>query len=373
MKGRLDALANAKPSNPNNLIDELQETLAHDPVARRVEALRRVTDLFLGRCVDYSDEQIAVFDDVFLCLIDQVETSALALLAERVAGAPNTPAVTMRRLASHELISVAGPPLAQSSLDEETLLTIVRTRGQEHMLAVSQRETVSESVTDVLVDRGNAQVVESIARNDGARFSEHGFTQLVRHAEKRESLASCVALRADIPRHHLLKLLSKASDAVHAALQAKSPGPYADIAITMDEVRRRARASKDLSPSASLAHAMVRSLFENGRINESQLYIFATDGKFDEATAGLACLANVPVDLAEMIMIDKRVEGILILAKVSHLSWPTVQAFIRMRALLSKLPTGDDEENRGSYERLLLTTAQQVLRFHRMQLATSPG
>ena len=41
-----------------DLLDELQTTLAHGTVARRVETLRRVTDLFLNGAVDYSDEQI---------------------------------------------------------------------------------------------------------------------------------------------------------------------------------------------------------------------------------------------------------------------------------------------------------------------------
>ena len=41
---------------PENLLDELQSTLAHGTVARRVETLRRVTDLFLNGAVDYSDD-----------------------------------------------------------------------------------------------------------------------------------------------------------------------------------------------------------------------------------------------------------------------------------------------------------------------------
>ena len=54
---------------PESLLDELQTTLAHGTVARRVETLRRVTDLFINGAVDYSDEQIALFDDVFQCLM----------------------------------------------------------------------------------------------------------------------------------------------------------------------------------------------------------------------------------------------------------------------------------------------------------------
>ena len=54
---------------PESLLDELQSTLAHGTVARRVETLRRVTDLFINGAVDYSDAQVGLFDDVFQCLI----------------------------------------------------------------------------------------------------------------------------------------------------------------------------------------------------------------------------------------------------------------------------------------------------------------
>jgi len=61
---------------PLSLLDELQSTLAHGTVARRVETLRRVTDLFINGAVDYSDAQVGLFDDVFQCLMDHIETSA---------------------------------------------------------------------------------------------------------------------------------------------------------------------------------------------------------------------------------------------------------------------------------------------------------
>jgi hypothetical protein len=58
----------SKPlSTSESLLDELQTTLAHGTVARRVEALRRVTDLFISGVVEFSDDQIALFDDVFQC------------------------------------------------------------------------------------------------------------------------------------------------------------------------------------------------------------------------------------------------------------------------------------------------------------------
>src|SRR6201989_3181314 len=100
--------ANTSPS-PASLLDELQTTLAHGTVARRVETLRRVTDLFINGAVDYSDEQIGFFYDVFQCLIVHIEPSAKALLSNRLAPIDSAPPQTIRALAFDDLIEVAAP------------------------------------------------------------------------------------------------------------------------------------------------------------------------------------------------------------------------------------------------------------------------
>src|SRR3954451_25169386 len=117
-----DRVMTSKPASLE-LLDELQAALAHGTVARRVETLRRVTDLFLNCAVDYSDEQIALFDDVFNCLLRRIEVSAKALLANRLAPIDSAPPMTIRTLAFDDLIEVAAPVLAQSQrLDDETLI-----------------------------------------------------------------------------------------------------------------------------------------------------------------------------------------------------------------------------------------------------------
>src|ERR1700750_1928029 len=89
------------------LLDELQTALAHGTVARRVETLRRVTDLFINGAVDYSDEQIELFDDVFQCLMRHIEASAKALLANWLAPLDPAPPQTIRALAFDDLIEIA--------------------------------------------------------------------------------------------------------------------------------------------------------------------------------------------------------------------------------------------------------------------------
>src|ERR1700737_2368000 len=225
-----------------NLLDELQATLAHGTVARRVETLRRVTDLFINGAVDYSNEQVGLFDDVFQCLMHHIETSAKALLANRLAPIDTAPPQTIRTLAFDDLIEVAAPVLSRSErLDDDTLIETARNKSQAHLMAISTRRVLSGAVTDVLVLRGNDEVIHSTVNNPGAEFSERGFTRLVNRAEGNDDLATCIGLRPAIPRHLYLKLLAKASDAVRARLEAAHPPLAGEVSTAVREVTQRAR------------------------------------------------------------------------------------------------------------------------------------
>ncbi|MET4272953.1 MULTISPECIES: DUF2336 domain-containing protein [unclassified Bradyrhizobium] len=356
-----------------NLLEELQTTLSHGTVAHRVEMLRRVTDLFVGNAVDYSGDHVRVFDDVFQCLIEQIETSARALLAERLAPIAAAPPKIIRTLALDEVIEVSGPVLSKSErLDEATLIEIARTRGQAHLKAISLRRVLSEALSDVLVTRGDEDVVQSTVSNPGAQLSEGSLADLVTRAERDDDLASCIGLRPDLPRHHYLKLVAKASLAVRRKLEAAHPELADDVSSVVQEAAQRIRAAA-MTRQTERARALVKSLHEDGRLTELQVATFAEQGKFDETNAGLAALAGVAVETAETMMIESRVEGVMILAKVAAMQWSSVRAIIALREKLSGGSQTDMLTLRDAYEALRSSTAQQVLRFHRMQQGATPA
>ena len=135
----------------------------------------------------------------------------------------------------------------------------------------------------------------------------------------------------------------------------------------------RARRAGGHHQETAIAHALVKSLYEDGRLDELQVTAFAEAGKFDETNAAIAALANVPVSIAENMMMETRAEGVMILAKVAGMSWSTVKAIINMRDELSGAEPTDLAACKATYERLRSSTAQQVLRFHRMQQTATPA
>src|ERR1700686_5290027 len=237
-------MSSKSASTSESLLDELQTTLAHGTVARRVETLRRVTDLFINVAVDFSDEQIALFDDVFQCLMKHIETSAKTLLANRLAPIDTAPPLTIRALALDDIIEVAAPVLSRSErLDDDALIETARNKSQAHLMATSTRRVLSDAVTDVLVLRGNDEVIQSTVNNPGAEFSERGFTRLISRAEGDDDLATCIGLRPTIPRHLYLKLLAKASVTGRGRLEAAHPPLGGEVPSGGRGATRRARSA----------------------------------------------------------------------------------------------------------------------------------
>lgn len=103
------------PATRSELFDELELAIQGGSAERRLQTLRRVTDLFLGGADRFNDEQIGVFDDVLGHLIRKIEARALIELSVRLAPLDNAPIEAVRQLARHDAIAVAGPVLAESA------------------------------------------------------------------------------------------------------------------------------------------------------------------------------------------------------------------------------------------------------------------
>jgi uncharacterized protein (DUF2336 family) len=153
-----------------SLLPELEDVVQHGSAEKRAKTLRRITSLFLDGAANFTDEHVALFDDVIGALIEEIEVKALAELARRLAPVPNAPHGVVTTLAKNDDISVAGPVLRQSHLADPDLKYIAETKSQAHLLALSTRLGLSETLSDVLVRRGDSDVARSVATNHKARL-----------------------------------------------------------------------------------------------------------------------------------------------------------------------------------------------------------
>jgi uncharacterized protein (DUF2336 family) len=85
------------------------------------------------------------------------------------------PSGVIECLTRDDEIWVAGTVLSNSPrLSTNTLVEVAKTKGQNHLFAISARENLPEAVTDVLVEQGERRVIRKLAGNATARFSEAG-------------------------------------------------------------------------------------------------------------------------------------------------------------------------------------------------------
>jgi len=349
------------------LLDELETALASGSIARRIEILTRLTDLFLNGAEHYSEDQVGVFDDVMARLVNTIETKARAKLAHRLAPISNAPTHVIHMLAFDDDIEVARPVLIQSErLDDRDLMVSAGTKSQQHLFAIAQRRMLSEAVTDVLVERGDRDVVHSVVKNIGARFSDAGFRMLVKRSTGDDVLATEVGSRTDIPRPHFLVLLEKASSEVRARLSSENP--QAGIAIegvvaeVVGGIRTQAR---NASPDFAAAQAAVERQNRIRRIGETEIYQYARERKFEETAIALSIMCDTPIDVVERALLDPGAEIVLILAKVAALSSTTTKAILLLRAADRGMSAKDLDQALSSFNRLQHDTARRVLSFFR--------
>lgn len=182
------------------LISELDVALSKATNFRHLQILKRVTDLFVIGADKYSDEQVAIFDDVMTRLVENMDQRALSELSARLAEVTNPPKGVVAHLSGSDNIAISGPALEKAEgLSDETLLNIANSKGQKHLKAIAGRPALSEVVTDVLVDRGDSEVSRRISANLGARLSEMGFVKLINRAKKDRNLADAISSRSDLP------------------------------------------------------------------------------------------------------------------------------------------------------------------------------
>lgn len=357
-----------------SLIPELEDAIHRGTHEQRIRTLERIASLFVQGAPSFSDEHVALFDDVLSLLIVEIETQALAVLSRRLAPIGNAPARTVQRLARNDEIAVAAPVLRQSRrLGEDDLIEIAQTKGQAHLLAVSERAAVPERVSDVLIRRGDNEVLRSVAANAGAQVSAEAYAVLVDRAHQDGALAQTVAARADIPPHLFRALIVQATGLVQEKLLASAKpekqGLIRDILSKVASELGRQTPQRDFTT----AQRAVEALHQAGKLGEAELIGFAKAGRFEETVATLSVLCRVPIDVVDRLMAGDRPDPVLIMCKAIGFDWGTVRPIILVRPEGQRMSAKALEAALNNFDRLSPSTAERVLRFWQSRQSHAPA
>lgn len=349
------------------LIPGLDGIVRHRDAERGLEATRRIADLFFEDAGRLRPEHINLFDGLLIDLVPLADQQTRIDLAERLSRLARAPRAVVGQLARDDEVAVAGPLLRRSPvLDDDVLIDVARDKGQGHLLAMAERPRLSADMTDVLVRRGDRDVVRRTAANAGAAFSAPGYTELINRASFDGVLTLTVGKREDLSDDHLKRLLDGALDVVKRRLfDVVGPERQAKIRLAVakpGDAAGRSDGKRNFVP----AQRIILALYEANALDEAALLGFARAHKYEEVIAALAAMTGLKLATLDRLVSGDRHDPLLILGRKIGLDWGTVQALIVLRLGRKRVPAQRDiDAIKLNYARLLSSTAERVVAFWR--------
>ncbi|HEY0927853.1 DUF2336 domain-containing protein [Brevundimonas sp.] len=335
---------------------------------KRRALLRELTEHFFGAPTRTSTED-DLYGAVLAKLADDMEIAVRTELSARFANAPDAPHALIRRLANDEA-AVAGAVLAHSPvLTDEDLLGVVRHHGQDHLRAVSARPSVSEAVSDVIVERGDDETLGTLLRNDGARLSRKASEAAVERAKANPALHEATVSRAGLPAD----LLNDMYFVVEARLRSQILEQNARMdPVLLDAALAagRTRVATDdgaLPADYSECLAYVEELKAAGQLTPRMLARFLRSGSKTSFLIALAQLSDIDFHTARQIVERRELDALAVVCKAADLD----RALFLTYAVVLLNDDGDAMAKAHAYARMYAELSREAalrtLRFWRMR------
>ena len=328
------------------MIEQLAALACGASPDHRRALLHAVTDLFL---VD-ADPSEAVKEDYSRIAhhsLEALEAGDRIDYAERVAASPTLPRTVATRLAGDDDVGVARLVLKLSPvLTDADLASIAVSHSQAHLVAIAERATLSETVTEVLVERGDARVLRTVSGNEGAAFSDTGISRLLERGGSDEQISANLQRRAErLPPDQAERILRITQAAAQASVATAQP------------LARQARARR-------LEVRLLLADLREGRttIDEVLLTLAEQDRAFDLAQA-LGSVADIPSAQVLRALLQHDVTGIAVACRAAGATQAGFAAILTLRARRLGLSAGRILTERVAYASVTPEISERAMRF----------
>lgn len=340
---------------------------------KRRDLLREITDVFMAAPDRYTSSEMQHFDVILSKVTESVETALRREIAEKLADVPSAPRNLIRQLA-HDEISVAEPILKRSqALSEEDLVRVIRQRGQEHMKAITERRDVPEVVSSELVERGDKEVLVSLAKNRGAKLNNETMEKLVEHSRSIGELQAPMAGRYDLPPQLLTQMYFFVSSALKKEILRRSDmldPALIDEAVDASRHKILTKAVTDAQSDVETARQFVRERIAAGTMNESLLKELIENRRSTEFLLGFSHYVGIDTSTGQRIMQDRSWESLSIACRAAGLERST------FAKIVFGLQRSQDEQQKALrildlYLKVPQEAAERVMRFWRVRAQAS--
>jgi uncharacterized protein (DUF2336 family) len=345
--------------------DDLMELARQPSREKRSALLRRITDLFFDGVSERNISENELFEEVVLRLMKDVDIKGRAELAGGICANPNVPRRVIVTLAADD-IAVARPVLEHSPvLLSRDLVKLSGLASDAHLQAMSRRKTLSETVTDVLIERGSRLVWQLLAANAGARFTMQSFGKLLREAKHDETLQFELATRPDLPVAVVDDLSRLLSDKLRHTLRAMGINAPETLAPALLETLhlRLSAALDERDREVREISTIIRDIACGASSLEREILpLTRADRAYDVASI-VSELAGVDHATVMKALIGQNEEPLVVLFRSLDVKWETFEAVLQLRAKRQRRIYVKSLSLARIYQGMDRATAQRVLRF----------
>lgn len=193
----------------------------------RNQLLTSVTDLFLLDPNPSATSQ-EHFGEIAVDTVAELKDEYRKAFSERVAAVPVLPHKVAMALGGDVNPEVARAVLTMSPvLTDADIAAFALSQSQEHLAAIADRAVLSEQITSVLISRGDQVVLQRVSGNEGALFSDPGFSELLERGGEDPAVATNLARRSDMSSERMERVLK----AVQVLTEGGKAGPFATQAM----------------------------------------------------------------------------------------------------------------------------------------------
>ena len=356
------------------MYNDLMQLARERSSERRVELLRQMTDMYFNGVGDHTSAEVFLFNEIVSKIVDTVARDGKIQIAANLATLPNFPRDIVHKLAEDDDIEIARPVLrGAAALTDDDLVTIASRASQAHLHAMAQRATLSERLTDVLVDRGDRKVVHTVSANHGAEFSADGMQQLLTKAEEDVDLRELLVERPDLSQETVDKLLPLVSEQLAIRLSERGFDVQSVIsAEMMQQVRQRVNSAlrERKADIREVEHCIAEVRAGRLPLDRAVQQLAASDRLLDVA-AIVGEFAQLDRSYTFSVLGQGQLQTQLILFRSLDLSWDTLNAVLSLRAKKLGMPYEPSLEIQRDYEAVDPALAARVLRFLKVRRVAS--
>lgn len=302
----MQGIAKPAPAEPALSPTDVQALRGNPSAESRVQLAVK-----FGRQYDHlvDGETRSLADAVLHLLVKDLEVKVRQALSDALASSPKLPPDVVSRLAQDD-IEVARPILERSPvLSDQELGEIVRTHAMQYALAVAGREHLSEVISDILADSGEAEVVARLIGNAGAQISLATLQRVAADYRDDTGVQDRLIRRPALPYELVDHLVGVIGERLEWDLVRQRRMSAEEAHQLMAATRERATLSIVAREHGERSlERELRRCFADGELGPEEVLAFLRNGEIGRVEASFVLLAEIDLSRTRQLLygMDKR-------------------------------------------------------------------